>query len=111
MDSQGRAMPITLISNDTGMPLQAEFKGDLIEVTYAIEILAKIDYTPSIGLEMPVRIYHSAAAPPAAYTPAALPIGSMEWSPQVSQSIDIPIASVTPSAPTNATTPYAVEKM
>lgn len=37
------------------------------------EVVAKVDWTPTIGVEIPVHIYHTAAAPPPGFVHAELP--------------------------------------
>lgn len=69
---------------------------------YMQEVVAKVDWTPTVGIEIPVHIYHTAAAPPAGFRHEALPTAQeVKWEPQIAEHVDVPmpVASVVPSAP------------
>lgn len=102
MDATGRTVPFLLSSTKDGKPLPAEVKGSIVECTYAVKIFVKIDWTPSIGIEVPIHIYHSpdlfpSSSLPEAYhrEPLALPptASAVEWNPTIEQEVDIPMAS------------------
>lgn len=102
MDAAGRTVPFLLSSTKDGKPLPAEVKGSIVECTYAVKIFVKIDWTPSIGIEVPIHIYHSpdlfpSSSLPEAYhrEPLALPptASAVEWNPTIEQEVDIPMAS------------------
>jgi hypothetical protein len=102
MNTGGRTLPFLLSSTKDGKPLPAEVKGAILECTYVVEVSAKIDWIPLIGIEVPIHIYHSSSLPsssslPEAYhhEPLALPpaASAVDWNPTVEQEINIPMAS------------------
>ena len=69
-----------------------------------------MDWTPTVGVEIPVHLYHTAAEPPAGFVHAPLPTAAeVSWNPQVSSSVDIPIATVTEASAPPA--PYVATKI
>lgn len=96
MDMAARTLAFPLKSSE-GQHVQAEVVGTLIECTYVIEIAAKIEWTPVVGIEIPVHIYHAASAPPQGFKHEELPNASevTEWNPLMSESVDIPMATIT----------------
>jgi len=102
MDAGGRTLPFLLSSTMDGKPLPAEVKGSILECTYVVEISAKVDWIPLIGIEVPIHIYHSSSLPslsslPEAYhhEPLALPptASAVDWNPTIEEEIHIPMAS------------------
>lgn len=102
MDAAGRTLPFVLSSSKNGKPLPAEVKGSILECTYVVEISAKIDWIPLLGIEVPIHIYHSSSLPssaslPEAYhhEPLALPptANAVDWNPTMEEEVNIPMAT------------------